>query len=79
MAIFPRDDQSGATQVRQMPGRFRLRNAKDAHNVANAKLPVSKQIDDTKARPVGQRAEETFKFDANCEHTRKRIYPVLPD
>jgi hypothetical protein len=73
VTIFARDNQAGATQVRQMPRRLRLRNAKDAHNVANAKLTVSKQIDDAESCLVGQRPEETFNFGADCGHTRKRM------
>jgi hypothetical protein len=52
---------------------LRLRNAKDAYNVTNAKFAVSKQIDDPQTGLVGQRPEEAFNFDADCGHTRTRL------
>lgn len=73
VTIFACNNQTRTPQVRQMPRRLRLRNAKDAHNVANAKLTVSQQIDDAESRLVGQRSEKEFNFVADYGHTRKRM------
>ena len=61
-SLSSRVHQSGSSQIRQMPRRFRLRNLEALVDVADADLACQQKTQDAEARGVGERLEEGFHF-----------------
>ena len=72
--LFSFHDQSGAAEISKMTGCGGLRNAQDAHDVANAELARQKQMKYAQSRGVGEGAEHTIdSCGAHKLHSLRRI------
>ncbi len=56
--LSPRGDDAGAPQIRQMTRDFWLADLEDLHEIADANFLVRDEIEETKARAIGQGAKE---------------------
>ena len=64
----PGGDDARAAEIREMPRNFWLTDPKDLHKIADANFLVGDEIEETKARAIGQGAKEKIE--------RERFFPV---
>jgi hypothetical protein len=57
-SLASRGDDSGAAKIGQVPRNFRLADAEDLDEVANADFPVPDKVQQAEARGIGQGAKE---------------------
>ena len=58
LAFSPNGDDASLPQIRQMPGDFRLWATQDFHEVANANLLISHEVEEPEAGIVSQGLKE---------------------
>jgi len=57
-SLAPRRYNPGAPQIGQVARNFRLADAENFHEIADANFPVRSQVEQAQARGIGQSAEE---------------------
>ena len=62
LAVAPGRNDAGMAQIREMPGNLRLRPAQNLHEVADANLLLSHQVEQPETRVVSERLKEPLAY-----------------
>src|SRR5262245_65528808 len=76
--VGTRRHQAGSTEVREMPGRLRLRDLEALVDVADADLSGEQKVEDAQASGLCERLDKIFEFVERLPHISIDNYIMTP-